>query len=161
GNVRYALTPRAMGQWHMVVATFDSERHTRALYWDGVLVASDGEGGKAGKISQFTIGASSVWTGRWFEGGIDEAAVWNKSFTAEQVAGFYSAAGQVAPASSQAPAASPSAISTNAEVEIEDANGKIPLKPAEKVALMFLTAFQSIELDCVLKNSAACTMDQM
>jgi hypothetical protein len=165
GNIRYALPPMGVvGQWHMVVATFDADRHTRVLYWDGVPVAADNDAGKAGKISRFTIGASTVWGGRWFDGGIDEVALWSKALTAEQVANFYAAATQGAPAPAAQQAAPPppaGPITTTAQVEIEDANGKVPLKLEEKIALMFLTAIQSIEFDCQMRSGAACTMDQM
>ena len=164
-NIRFQ-PPAAdlMGQWHMIVATFDTDRRTRALYWDGRPVANDSEAGKAGKISAFTIGESPVFTGRFFDGGIDEVALWNKSLGAAEVARLYAAAG-----SNGAPAAAPAAssgaqsgsITTTAKVEAEDANGKIALKPEEQIAMMFLTAIQSIELDCSLHSGAACTMEQM
>ena len=151
------------GQWHMIVATFDTERRTRALYWDGVAVANDGDPGKAGKVSQFTIGASPVFTGRFFDGGIDEVALWNKSLGAAEVARLYAAANPNKTVETQAPWPAPQSgsITTTAKVEIEDAKGKIALKPEERIAMMFLSAFQSIELDCTLRANAACTMDQM
>jgi hypothetical protein len=52
-------------------------------------------------------------------------------------------------------------ITTTAQVEIEDAHGNIPLKPDEKVAVMFLAAIQSIESDCQMHAGGACTMEQM
>jgi len=148
------------GQWHMIVATFDVDRRTRALYWDGALVASDDDAGRPGKIGQLTIGASAVWGGRFFEGGIDEVALWNKALSEEQVANFYSAAtsGAMPPPSKPAAAA---AITTTAQVEVEDDSGKVALKPEEKVAVMFLAAIQAIQGDCQMHGEGACTLDQM
>jgi hypothetical protein len=53
------------------------------------------------------------------------------------------------------------APTTSATVEVEDANGKIALKPEEKIALMFLSAMQSIEGDCQRHAGGACTLEQM
>ena len=163
-NIRFSPDMGSLvGSWHMVVATFDVDAHTRALYWDGALVASDADAGKPGKTGEFTIGASVVWAGRFFEGGIDEVALWSKSLTANQVTNFYAAASQGAPtAQAVTPTPAPAvAFTTTAQVEIEDAQGKIPLRSEEKVAVMFLSAIQSIELDCQLRAGSACTMDQM
>ncbi len=164
-HLKFRLDPSGLvGQWHMIVATFDVDHRSRVLYWDGVPVASDADAGKPGKMGEFTIGGSAVWAGRFFEGGIDEVALWGKALTAEQVANFYAAATQGAPApqaASAPPAVAPGTIATSAQVEIEDANGKIPLKYDEKIAVMFLTAIQSIELDCQLHASKACTMDEV
>jgi uncharacterized protein (TIGR03437 family) len=75
--------------WHMVVATFDATAGTRAIYWDGALVASDNTVSFTNKTGQFQIGASSVFGGRNFNGSIDEVAVWNYSLTANQVYRMY------------------------------------------------------------------------
>jgi hypothetical protein len=81
-----------VGQWHMIVATFDTVRVTRALYWDGKVVAADNDPGKAGKAGAFTIGANSFGGVRFFEGGIDEVALWGRALTTAEVASLYSAA---------------------------------------------------------------------
>jgi hypothetical protein len=80
GNLSY--TPAAdslIGQWHQIVATLDTPTHTRVLYWDGKSVATDKGGGEAGKKNVFTIGASAVFLGRFFHGGIDDVALWNRA----------------------------------------------------------------------------------
>jgi hypothetical protein len=41
------------------------------------------------KTSQFTIGASTVFGGRFFDGSIDEVALWNRSLSAAEVAAIY------------------------------------------------------------------------
>ncbi len=58
-------------------------------------------------------------------------------------------------------AAPPASLSTTAQIEIEDANGKIPLHAEEKVAVMFLAAIQSIQSDCQMHAGGACTLEQM
>jgi uncharacterized protein (TIGR03437 family) len=77
-----------MGQWHMVVATFDATASTRAIYWDGVLAASDSVTSQTNKTGAFWIGNTSLnasFGNRYFNGGIDEVAVWNYALTAPQV----------------------------------------------------------------------------
>jgi hypothetical protein len=78
-----------VGQWHWIVATFDSSTNTENLYWDGKLVATANNTVFTNKTGQFAIGASNVFTGRNFEGGIDEVAVWNTALTAAQVSAIY------------------------------------------------------------------------
>ncbi len=79
-----------VGQWHMIVATFDVAQAARTLYWDGKAVASDNDPGKPGKSAAFTIGASSFGGVRFFEGGIDEVALWARALSAAEVASLYS-----------------------------------------------------------------------
>src|ERR1035438_10593677 len=69
----------------MIAATLDATAGTRAVYWDGALVASDSVASQTNKAGQFQVGSSSVFGGRFFNGGIDEAAVWNYALTAPQV----------------------------------------------------------------------------
>ena len=54
-------------------------------------------------------------------------------------------------------AATPS-IAPDTQIEIESAKGKIPLKPEEKIALMFLTAIQQVEFYCNFGGHDACPM---
>ncbi len=82
----YTPNPATLvGQWHMIVATFDAVASTRAIYWDGALVASDNVTSLTNKTGQFQIGSSPVFGGRFFNGGIDEVAVWNYALTAPEV----------------------------------------------------------------------------
>ena len=78
GHLSYTPSPDSLiGQWHQIVVTLDTATHTRALYWDGKSVATDKGGGEAGKKNVFTVGASSVFFGRFFHGSIDDVALWN------------------------------------------------------------------------------------
>jgi Concanavalin A-like lectin/glucanases superfamily len=78
-------------QWHMVVATLGTLSGHRAIYWDGLLVAGDTGGGKPNKTKPFTIGASPVFPGRWFDGGIDEVAIWDVALSPDVVQALWDA----------------------------------------------------------------------
>jgi len=89
-NIGYVPNPYTLiGQWHMIAATFDSSTNTENLYWDGGLVGSGNNIAFLNKTTQFNIGASTVFTGRNFAGGIDEVVVWNYALTAAQITSLY------------------------------------------------------------------------
>jgi Concanavalin A-like lectin/glucanases superfamily len=90
GSLDYKPNPATLvNQWHMIVATMDVAAKTRAIYWDGAPVNSDQDPGKPNKTSAFSIGESTVFTGRFFNGSIDEVALWNRALTAAEVAAIY------------------------------------------------------------------------
>jgi hypothetical protein len=90
--VSYAPDPNTLvNQWHMIVATMDSAAPNKALYWDGQPVAGDQNPNSPKKTGQFTIGESPVFTGRFFHGGIDEVAIWDRALSAADVAALYKA----------------------------------------------------------------------
>ena len=156
-------------QWHMIVATLDTQSQTRIIYWDGKPVAQDKGGGEAGKKNVFSIGESTVFTGRFFKGGIQDAALWSRALKATEVAAIYAAAGvTAAPAapSAAAPAAGAALpttgpFATKAKIEIEDAKGPIQLKREEQIAYMFLSAIEQIEHDCQLTLQHVCPYAQI
>jgi len=164
GNVDYAPPVATLvGQWHMIVATLDTATHARVIYWDGKQVAADQGGGRAGKTGLFSIGASTVFSGRFFHGGIEEAAIWNRALTAAEVAAIYATANPAgaaasAPAGAGGPATGPT---TNAKVEAEDSKGPVTFKPQEQVAMMFLTAIEGIEFECWRDGTRFCTMNEL
>ena len=86
-----AFTAADLNQWHSVVATFTANA-TRNLYLDGNLVDSNVPGGHSVNTAPLTIGESSVFTGRFFAGRIDEVAVFDRELTATEVADIYAAA---------------------------------------------------------------------
>jgi Concanavalin A-like lectin/glucanases superfamily len=93
GHLSFTPPPATLlHQWHMIVATLDTPTHTRAIYWDGKQVATDKGGGEAGKKNAFSIGESTVFTGRFFKGSIDQVALWNRALKASEVAAIYDAA---------------------------------------------------------------------
>jgi hypothetical protein len=94
GHLEYAPPAESLlNQWHMIVVTLDTATRTRAIYWDGKMVAHDQGGGKAGKIAPFSIGASTVFGGRWFNGGIEQVALWNRALNRADITNLYAASG--------------------------------------------------------------------
>jgi hypothetical protein len=93
-----------VGQWHQIVATYvGGASGSRDIYWDGNLAASfNGGVNSASKSSQFTVGDSTVFQGRWFQGNIDDVAVWNRALDASEVSTLYQAG--ITPAPTPEPA---------------------------------------------------------
>ena len=172
GNIRYSPPPSSLlNQWHMILVTMNAASQSRVIYWDGKPVANDKGGGKANKSAALSIGASTVFGGRFFKGGIEEVALWNRALGDTEVASIYASAKFVAPAASTTAAvpAAPGAsamngsgpFATTAKVEVEDAGGPVPLKREEQIAIMFLTAMQNIESDCQMHVKRTCSLDEM
>jgi uncharacterized protein (TIGR03437 family) len=97
-SLSYTPNPTTLaGQWHMVVATFDATAGIRAIYWDGALVASDNCPSCSSSINKtgtFGIGNTSNFGdfgNRYFNGKIDDVAVWNYALTAPQVYRMFAA----------------------------------------------------------------------
>jgi hypothetical protein len=167
GNLAYTPPVATLvGQWHWIVATLDTATHSRVIYWDGKQVAADKGGGRAGKTGLFSIGASTVFSGRFFHGGIEEAALWNRALTAAEVAGIYATAKPVPGATSNGPGslggtAATGGPTTNAKVELVDATGPLTLKDPEKIAFMFVSAMEQIEQECFRAGNHVCTINEM
>lgn len=173
GHITYAPPPASLvNHWHMIVATLDTPTHTRVIYWDGKPVATDKGGGEAGKTGIFTAGASVVFTGRYFRGGIQDIALWPRALKATEVAAIY-AASSANPSSSTVAASGSSAakggsvtprtgpFATTATVEAEDEKGPLHFKREEQIAFMFLGAIEVIEHNCQLTLQHVCTLDQL
>jgi hypothetical protein len=172
GHLSYAPpSATSVNQWHMIVATLDTQTQTRVIYWDGKPVAHDKGSGEAGKKSVFSIGESTVFTGRFFKGGIQETALWNRALKASEVAAIY-AASSITPSPGAASSTSSTSNSgaalpttgpfaTKAKIEVEDSNGAVQLRREEQIAYMFLSAIESIEHNCQLTLQHVCPMDQI
>ena len=172
GHISYAPPPSTLvNEWHMILVTLDTASHSRHIYWDGKSVASDQGGGEAGKKSAFTIGESIVFTGRFFHGGIQDVALWNRALKANEVADIFAASkstaspAEASPANSSiapsAPMAATGPFATTAKVEIEDANGPVQLKREEQIAYIFLSAIENIEHECQLTLQHVCSFNQI
>jgi hypothetical protein len=175
GHVSFTPPPdKLLDQWHLILVTLDTPTKTRVIYWDGKSVASDKGSGAPNKSGAFTIGESQIFKGRFFKGGIQEVALWNRALKADEVDAIYAASSPATANSAAAPASAEEdnafskrnkpaagAITYNAKVEAEDSSGPIKLKDEEKTALMFLTAIQNIENDCQSRAKRACTMSEM
>ena len=78
GSSVAAPAPLPLHQWVMVAASFGTGGSVRSLYIDGRLVNKDTPGAhSASNTSGFYIGYTPVFPGRWFQGAIDEVAVFN------------------------------------------------------------------------------------
>jgi hypothetical protein len=166
GHLTYTPVPATLvNQWHMIVATMDSASQTRVIYWDGKPVANDKGGGRAGKTGVFSIGASTVFGGRWFQGGMEEAALWDRALTAAEVVSIYATAKPAGAAAGVSRSAAPGsgAFPTTAKVEVgENTGNMIPLKREEQIAILFLAAIQQIETECMSGSAKrACSMEQL
>jgi hypothetical protein len=172
GHISFTPPPTTLvNQWHMILVTLDTASHTRNIYWDGNSVASDKGGGEAGKKNVFTIGESVVFTGRFFHGGIQDVALWNRALKSAEVASIFSACKSTAtpvaaspsdaPAEPTGPTPTTGPFATTAKVEIEDANGPVKLKREEQIAYMFLSAIEIIEHECQLTIQRVCTFNEM
>lgn len=78
------------GHWHHLVAVVDGDNRT--LYIDGDEKASDFAGmvSCSGNTDNFTVGGFAANYGSlFFDGVIDETAVWNRALSAQEVAGLY------------------------------------------------------------------------
>jgi hypothetical protein len=93
GALEYAPDPKTLvNQWHMIVATMDVDAPGKAIYWDGQPVAKSQDHSSPDKIDAFSMGASTVFAGRYLHGGIDEVALWDRVLSPDEVAVIYKAA---------------------------------------------------------------------
>lgn len=94
-NSERASTPSgsvSLNEWHYVAFTFNDISNEVKIYIDG---AERGSGSYTGSISG---NANNIYIGRYpgsavayFNGTIDEAAIWNRSLTAEEIQSIYNA----------------------------------------------------------------------
>lgn len=73
----------ADGQWHHVAATFDGK--TRKVYVDGVLKGSDVPPAHRLPVVAKNIRIGSTNNGEYFKGGIDDAAIWRRALSQEEI----------------------------------------------------------------------------
>jgi len=90
------------GQWHQMVATQDA--HGLNLYVDGAKVAHDGQTGNQPYSGYWRVGGDNLggWPnaqGMWFDGSLDETAVYDHGLTLSQVRDHYAASGRTPPPS--------------------------------------------------------------
>jgi hypothetical protein len=79
-----------LGNWHLLGATYDDVNNFRRLYWDGQLVADDLLAPDHGATTiEFRIGDSLTFPGRFFQGLIDEVAVYDRALSSAEMANLY------------------------------------------------------------------------
>lgn len=88
GAVAVYNEPLPINQWHFLAATLDSTGALN-LYLDGQLVATATGGGHSVTANPVCIGESQVFTGRYFQGRIDEVAIYNVALTPSDVTTIY------------------------------------------------------------------------
>jgi hypothetical protein len=91
GAYRTSNTALTTGKWHHVVLTFDGTSTAR-FYLDGILDSGDllWSGTTAQKTCAFNeVGRLTSYYERYFDGGIDELAVWNSELTSAQINDIY------------------------------------------------------------------------
>ena len=122
GSANTATTPASYndGQWHHMVATQSSDG--MRLYVDGTLRATNGQTQAQGYTGYWRIGGDTTWGPQpWFNGTLDEVAVYSTALSPATVAHHY-ALGTDTPAPNQAPVASFVAAPTGLTVGL-DASG--------------------------------------
>ncbi|MGY2085163.1 LamG-like jellyroll fold domain-containing protein, partial [Blastococcus sp. SYSU DS0539] len=106
------------GRWHHVVGTLSSAG--MAFYVDGELVGTRPAVTVADAYTGYwRVGGDSPWSGRaWFDGRVDEVAVYPQAITARQVA-THTTAGRTGQAPNILPTASFTAAATDLEVAFD------------------------------------------
>jgi hypothetical protein len=89
-----AFTSASSGHWIFFAATFASGGNA-TLYLNGLQVAQTGAGTRGDGDGTFAMGESDVFNGRFFDGALDEIAVYNTELTGAQVTAIYSSVGVV------------------------------------------------------------------
>jgi hypothetical protein len=89
-----ALTSGDLNTWIFVAATFTSATD-RQVYVNGILVASSLPGIHSAASATFAMGESDVFTGRYFQGSLDEIAVYNRELSANEIATIYASQSEV------------------------------------------------------------------
>ena len=89
GGVAVYTQPLPLNQWHFLGATLNAGS-SADLYLDGQLVAT-ATGGHSVSGNPVSIGESQVFTGRYFQGRIDEVAIYNVALTPAEIAALYTA----------------------------------------------------------------------
>lgn len=93
-NTSYAPPVSSLvGKWHMIAVTYSGGAGGfRDIYWDGRLAASfKGGVNAAAKTQPFSVGASTVFGGRFFQGHIDEVAALGRALSSQQVRNIFAA----------------------------------------------------------------------
>lgn len=93
------LTAADLNQWIFVAATFTSATDRNVYIGEGgtLTAFSSVPGGHGTGSGTFAIGESDVFTGRYFNGAIDEVAVYNTDLTAGQVSAIYASRNTAVP----------------------------------------------------------------
>ena len=113
------------GQWHHVVARQDS--NGMALYVDGQSVGTNPQTEAQAYTGYWRIGGDNAWDGSppWFNGTIDEVAVYSKSLSASEITAHYNLGSGAGPAN-QDPVAAFSSSVANQDVTFNGSGSSDP-----------------------------------
>lgn len=79
-----------LDQWHFVAATFDEVSDFRRIYWDGALVVNDVYTASHNTNTiGVRIGEGVSFTNRFFQGRIDEVALYDRALSTSEISGIY------------------------------------------------------------------------
>jgi hypothetical protein len=85
GNDLDSDVPLSIGTWYHVASTFDGT--TRKLYLNGALLVSDSPGGRHNVTAEkFAIGRTCDWCNEFFDGVLDDVAIYNVALSASSIA---------------------------------------------------------------------------
>jgi hypothetical protein len=85
GNDLDSDVPLSIGTWYHVASTFDGT--TRKLYLNGALLVSDSPGGRHNVTAEkFAIGRTCDWCNEFFNGVLDDVAIYNVALSASSIA---------------------------------------------------------------------------
>ena len=125
GQMNTITTPAAYNndQWHHVVATQSGDG--MKLYVDGVLVGTNPQTQAEGYTGYWKIGGDNTWgsSSAYFDGTIDEVAVYLSELSATRVAAHFAAA---APPVNQPPTADFTSTVSDLEVEFDAGDSEDP-----------------------------------
>jgi hypothetical protein len=76
-----ASTNYSNGQWHHVVAVYNGT--TRAVWYDGTMIAQDSPGVNGSTTANFAIGRTN--NNEYFQGTLDDVAVWNHALSNAEI----------------------------------------------------------------------------
>jgi hypothetical protein len=91
GGSTVSPQPVPTNQWHLLAGTFIANV-ARAVYIDGVQVATNVPGSHGLDTSYYTVGENLQFRGRYFEGTIAEAAVFSRALSAMEISNIYASA---------------------------------------------------------------------
>jgi hypothetical protein len=89
GGWKEAVIPvgtMVLNKWQHIAGVFDGS--TIKVYVNGILKASISAGTLTPSTGPLYIGETSAWSGREFNGGIDEIRIWNKALTVAEIVDY-------------------------------------------------------------------------